>query len=89
MQGNYTEKEILGDALASEKSATENYNRLANECAHQGLREAILDCLGKEHDIQIDVFNRMHEMGYYPTPAAEQDKVTQLKQRYSQIATMQ
>lgn len=88
MQENYTEKEILGDALASEKAATENYNRLANECAHQGLRDAILDCLDKEHEIQVDVFNKMHDMGYYPTPAAQDDKVAQLKQKFSQTATL-
>ena len=34
----------------------------------------MLDLLAKEHDIQVDVFNQMHTMGYYPTPAAEAKK---------------
>ena len=42
--------------------------------------------LSQEHDIQQDVFNMMHEKGYYPTPAAEQKKVDQLKQQYCQCA---
>ena len=64
----YTEKEILGDALNSEKNATTLYNLGANECVHDNLRETMLDLLAKEHDIQVDVFNQMHTMGYYPTP---------------------
>ena len=34
----YTEKEILGDALNSEKNATTLYNLGANECVHVNLR---------------------------------------------------
>ena len=71
----YTEKEILGDALNSEKNATTLYNLWANECVHDNLRETMLDLLAKEHDIQVDVFNQMHTMGYYPTPASEAKKV--------------
>ena len=56
----YTEKEILGDALNSEKNATTLYNLGANECVHDNLRETMLDLLAKEHDIQVDVFNQMH-----------------------------
>lgn len=87
MQGIYSEKEILGDALTAEKTATSNYNMFANECVHDGLRNAILDCLAKEHAIQVEVFNKMHEMGYYPTPEAQEDKVSQVKQKFSQTAT--
>ena len=53
----YTEKEILGDALNSEKNATTLYNLGANECVHDNLRETMLDLLAKEHDIQVDVFS--------------------------------
>ena len=82
----YSEKEVLGDALAAEKATTAHYNQFANECAHQSVRNAILDCLDKEHAIQQDVFNMMHSKGYYPTPAAEQQKIEQLKQQYAKCA---
>ena len=55
----YTEKEILGDALNSEKNVTTLYNLGANECVHDNLRETMLDLLAKEHDIQVDVFNQI------------------------------
>ncbi len=80
----YTDKEILADALTAEKTATNHYNTFANECVHDGVRDAILHCLEQEHCIQEDVFNMMHRRGYYPTPEAELTKVQSAKQKFSQ-----
>ena len=84
MEEIYTEKEILGDALAAQKSSTGNFNTYANECVHEDVRQTMLHILKEEHDIQQDVFKMMHDKGYYPTPEAEQNKVNQVKQQYSQ-----
>lgn len=84
MAGIYTEKEILGDALAAQKASTGHFNTYANECEHEDVRQTMLHILNEEHDIQQDVFKMMHAQGYYPTPAAEQKKVDELKQQYSQ-----
>lgn len=70
----YTEKEILGDALAAQKAATGEFNTFANECVHEDVRQTMLHILSQEHDIQQDVFNIMHSQGFYPTPAAEEKK---------------
>ena len=78
----YTEKEILGDALSTQKATTVLFNQLSNECVHEDLRETLLDILEEEHEIQQDVFCMMHKKGLYPTPAAEESKVQQLKQQY-------
>lgn len=80
----YTDKEILADALTAEKTATSNYNMFANECVHNSVRDAILHCLEQEHAIQEDVFNIMHQKGYYPTPDADATKVQNAKQKFSQ-----
>lgn len=87
MSSNFTEKEVFADALCAEKTATEHYNTFANECVHDDLRNTILQCLEQEHQIQVDVFNKMHEKGFYPTPAAEQQKVDEAKQKFAQCAT--
>ena len=79
----YTEKDILNDALTAEKTATNNFNTYANECPHKNLREIMLDLLEKEHSIQNDVFQMMHEKGMYPTPAAEEKKIAEARQKYS------
>ena len=83
MTGVYTEKEILGDALATQKTATANFNMSANECVHEDVRQTMMKILNEEHSIQQDVFNMMHAKGYYPTPAAEQQKVQETKQQFS------
>ncbi|MDD2980088.1 MAG: spore coat protein [Hespellia sp.] len=88
MQSLFSDKEILGDALASEKSATDHYNTFANECVHEGVRNAMLHCLSEEHNIQQDVFEMMHSRGFYPTPAAQESKVKEAKQTYSQTAKL-
>ena len=80
----YSEKEILGDALAAEKAATGEYNTFANECVHDSVRNAILDCLEQEHAIQEEVFDMMHQRGFYPTPDADTNKVQSAKQKFSQ-----
>ena len=80
----YTEKEILGDALSTQKATTELFNKASNECVHEDVRETILDILEEEHEIQQDVFEMMHAQGYYPTPAADAKKVEEAKQQYCQ-----
>ena len=84
MPAVYTEKEILGDALSSQKATTELFNKASNECVHEDIRETLLDILEEEHEIQQDVFVMMHDKGMYPTPEANDKKVQQLKQQYQQ-----
>jgi spore coat protein CotF len=79
----FKEKEILGDALAAQKAATNLFNTFSNECVHEELRSTMLDILSDEHTMQQDVFSSMHERGFYPTPDAEQNKIEDAKKRYS------
>lgn len=78
----YSEKEILHDALETAKHSTMNYNTFSNECSHENVRNSMLNILADEHDIQDDVFHLTAAKGYYPTPAAEQKKVVEAKQKY-------
>ncbi len=77
------EKEILGDALSTQKHCTDNYNTFSNECVNEDLRQTMLDILNEEHNMQQDVFNTMHDKGYYPTPEADQQKIEQAKQKFA------
>ena len=84
MNQNYTEKEMLNDALTAQKTATNNFNTYSNECVHENVRDTIMTILNEEHELQQDVFNTMHTKGLYPTPAAEEKKVTEARQKFSQ-----
>ena len=82
----YTDKEILGDGLCTQKNTTGKFNMAAYECAHPQLRRTILQILEQEHNIQFDVFNIMHQKGLYQTPPAEDKKVQEAKQKYAASA---
>lgn len=87
MQSQFTEKEILHDALTSQKNITGLFNASSNECACKELQKTMLDILNDEHAIQFDVFSDMHSRGYYPTTAAQQDKIQQARSTHAQQAS--
>lgn len=80
----YTDKEILADGLCAQKAATGLFNTSANECTHDNVRNTILRILEEEHALQVEVFNMMHQRGFYETPAAEEKKIQAAKQKYVQ-----
>lgn len=83
MSAIYTDKEVLGDALTIEKTSTCNYNTYSNECVHDDVRETMLNILNDEHEIQNDIFNMMHQRGYYPTPSADASKIQDTKAKFA------
>ena len=80
--GLMEDKDMLKDALTSEKLLAANYSSFAGECATKMLREDMLNLLRETHDIQNDIFTEMHTRGWYPTPTADQAKIDQAKQKY-------
>ena len=78
----YTDKEILGDGLSTQKATTSLFNMSANECVHPELRTALMKILEQEHSIQFEVFNMMHQRGFYQTPVAEEKKGQEAKQKF-------
>ena len=74
---DFTDKEILGDGLSTQKSTTEKFNTFAGE-------GTMMKILEQEHSISTDVFNMMHQRGMYETPPAEEKKIMEAKQKFSQ-----
>lgn len=81
------EKDMMNDVLASQKFITDSYNTFTNECATPNVRDQFLRLLGEEHQIQAEVFDLMHQRGWYPTPAADQQKMQQAKQKFENAKT--
>ncbi len=87
MSGNQTsknipEKDMMYDVLASQKFITDTYNTFTNECATPDVRNQFMRLLDEEHQIQAEVFDVMKQRGWYQTPAADQQKVEQAKQKF-------
>ena len=80
----FTDKEIFSDGLSAQKATTGMFNMASNECVHDDVRKTMLKILEQEHSIQNEVFQMMHTRGYYETPAAEDKKVQEAKQKFAQ-----
>lgn len=87
MNNNQTmgDKEVLNDSLASQKYITSSYNTYANECTNQQLKKEFMNILNDEHNIQYEVFNELTSRGWYSPETADQNKVTQAKQKFSSM----
>ncbi|NLJ30350.1 MAG: spore coat protein [Clostridiales bacterium] len=79
------EKEVFNDVLSSQKFITDTYNTFANECVTPNVRSEFMRILNEEHQIQSEVFDEMQKRGWYQTPAAEQQKIQQAKQKYQNM----
>lgn len=77
------EKQILKDALISQKLMTDSYNTYAGEAVSAQLRNTMLSILDDEHCIQADVFNSLQSHGWYQPEAAEQQKIVQARQKFT------
>jgi len=60
----FNDKERLGDALASHKQMTSDYNSFANESATPEVVSKVMEILRDEHDIQRDMWCEMNSRGY-------------------------
>ena len=56
----------------------------STECVHDNVRNTMLKILEQEHSIQNEVFNMMHARGLYETPVADEKKVQEAQQKFSQ-----
>ena len=78
----FSDKDILQDALASQKFVTGNYNTFTNECVTPEVRGVFMSILKEEHDIQNEVFTEMQRRGWYQVQPAEQQKLQQTKTKF-------
>ncbi|MCL2512494.1 MAG: spore coat protein [Oscillospiraceae bacterium] len=81
-----SDKEVMGDILATHKHITAAYNSYSNECMHKPLREDLLNILREEHNIQSGVFTEMEKRGWYVPPCAEQQMIDQTKTKFQSVS---
>lgn len=79
----FGDREMMDDALSSQKFISEGYNSFANECATPALKTDFMNILTEEHQIQHELFLEMQKRGWYQVEAADQNKIQQAKQKFS------
>ncbi|HEX3025953.1 MAG TPA: spore coat protein [Clostridia bacterium] len=77
--------EMMNDSIASQKLISSTYDVYANECATPNLRDEFLNIFKDEHQIQADIFTEMQKRGWYQIKPADQQQVTQAKQKYQNM----
>ena len=83
---NLDDREILTDVLTSQKQISAVYNTGGSECVNEKLRCDFLNILRDEHNMQSGVFTQMQQRGWYPTAAAEQQKIDETRTKYQNIS---
>lgn len=84
-QGQFNAKEMMNDALSTQKHLTETYNTWANECVSPTLKNEFMSILEEEHQIQHDLFKDMQQRGWYQVEQADTNKVNQAKQKFQNV----
>jgi spore coat protein CotF len=84
-QGSMGDVEMVNDSIASQKLISSAYDTFANECATPNLRDEFINLLKDEHQIQAELFTEMQKRGWYQVKAADQQQITQAKQKFQNM----
>ena len=87
MEKNFGDKEMLTDLLCSQKQLASAYNVARLESATPAVLACFNEISEDEHRIQRGVFNMMHSRGLYPTPTAEEKKISEAKSAFGASVT--
>jgi len=79
-------QEIMTDLMLSEKKMSTNYSLFASECVNERLRDTFVDMLTKGHKTQTELFKTAQEKGWYQVEKAEQQKIDQACQKFTNQA---
>jgi len=83
------ERDYLNDILVNEKYLTNGLNTFSREASHQELFDDVKQILNETHDCARDIFNVMFREGFYELEAAEEQKVQQTKQKFTDYLNKQ
>ncbi len=79
----FDDREIMNDALISQKFLTDDYNIFAGECSTPSVYNDFMEILTEEHQIQNEVVQEMSKRGWYQAKPAEQQKINEAKQKFT------
>jgi spore coat protein CotF len=82
-QCQFNEQSKATDLLQSEKYLAGCYNSYLLESATPEVKQCLNGLLGDTHSMQQRLFEDMNSRGWYPVTNAEDQKVTQAKQKFA------
>jgi len=81
------DRDIVNDILSTEKYLTQAFNTAVNEASNQELYQTQLQILNELHEAQRELFNLMHQKGWYKLEAADANKIAQKAQQFANYRT--
>ena len=77
------DKDIMEKELLNLKGVCDLYMHGAIESTTAEVHDAFKDALNESLNIQNKIYNLMAEKGWYKTETADQQKITQIEQKFS------
>lgn len=79
------DKTLMENLLITVKGASGLYFNGTIESSTSNVRNTFDHALSKSLQMQNDIYSRMRDKGWYQTTPAEQQKITQTAQKFSQM----
>ena len=83
MNQNTNDRNVMENLLLLEKGACDLYMHGAVEASDQQVFSSFSSALQQSLQLQNQIYTKMKEKGWYAPEMAQQDKVQQLKQKFS------
>ena len=80
----FGDREMMEDALASQKFAAHGHNLGGNECGAPAVMGELLTILNEEHQIQHEVCEEMLKRGWYTSEPVQQAQIDACRRRFGQ-----
>ncbi|MCK9218229.1 MAG: spore coat protein [Firmicutes bacterium] len=80
-----SEQDVMNDLLTMEKQIASAYNTGVTEASCQDLRQTLTDSLVGTQQMQYSVYDTMRKQGWYQTKDAQEQDVTNAKNKYNSM----
>ena len=79
------DRNLMQDILLLEKGVCDLYMHGAIESSTQSINQTFKTALNDSLTMQDDIYKKMEAKGWYQTDQAQQDKISTLKQKFSNM----
>ena len=79
------DRNLMQDILLLEKGVCDLYMHGAIESSTQNINQTFKTALNESLCMQDDIYKKMEAKGWYQTEQAQQDKISTLKQKFSNM----
>ncbi|MBE6590198.1 MAG: spore coat protein [Ruminococcaceae bacterium] len=84
----FDDRARITDLLNTEKMLAATYNTFCSEAATPAVRSCLCTTLTEEHRMGETLFSEMSSRSWYTVEKAEENKVTEAKQKFSKTVTV-